>query len=111
MVGAGFAVFDEVVAFIFEFELMVEVEFVCMFEFPAVPDVFEVVVLVVDELLAVLVVVDIVFVVLAVLAARFVFVLFAVSPPQATPSAAKAKRPDSAMIFFIENRSPVFFKD
>ena len=94
--------FDEF-DFIFEFELMVEVEFECMF--PAVPDVFEVVVLMVDELFAVLVVVDIVFVVAAVFAvlARFVFeVLFAVSPPKATPRAAKARRPDSAMIFFIK---------
>ena len=67
MVGAGLAVFDEFAFMVeLEFEAIVEVEFECMFEFPAVPEVFEVVVLVVDELFAVLVVVDIVFVVLAV---------------------------------------------
>jgi hypothetical protein len=86
-------------------------EFDFMFEF-AVPDVFEVVVLVVDELFAVLVVVDIVFVVLAEFVTRLALALalFAVSPPQAIPRAVRPKRADSVMIFFI-SKSPVFLKD
>lgn len=108
MVGEGFAIFE--LDFIFEFELMVEVEFDFMLE---VPDVLDVFVLIVDDEFVVpdvfVLIVDAVFVMFALL--LFIFVLFAVSPPQAIPRAVKPKRADRAINFFIRNRSPVFLKD
>ena len=108
LVGAGFAIFE--LDFIFEFE--------AMFEFECVAD--ELVVITVFETVVVLpLVVEAVFET-EVVAAEFVVVvfalfvlavLFAVSPPQAIPRAVKPKRADSAIIFFIESRSPVFLKD
>ena len=91
----------------FEFDDM----FVLWLAFDMVPDEF-VVAVVLDVVVVVLVVAD-EFAVVAVFVVLFVLVdvLLAVSPPQAIPRAVKPKRADSAIIFFIGNRSPVFLKD
>lgn len=101
MVGDGLAVFDEFVV------VVVEVEFdMCVpaFEFIVeefdILDEFEVgtVVVVDDEFVTV---VDVAFEFIALVFERFVFVLFAVSPPQAAPRAARPKSAESAIAFFI----------
>ena len=107
MVGDGFAVFDEFVV------VVVEVEFdMCVPAFEFIVDEFDVdvfdagtVVVVDDEFVTV---VEVAFEFIALVFERLVFVLLAVSPPQAAPRAAKPKSAESAIAFFILKLSPVF---
>ena len=101
MVGDGLAVFDEFVV------VIVEVEFeTCVPEFEFIVDEFDMldefevgtVVVVEDEFVTV---VDVAFEFIMLVFERFVFVLFAVSPPQAAPRAARPKSAESAIAFFI----------
>ena len=96
LVGDGFAVFVFVVTVVdvefdvwLAFELIVEVEFV---EFDGA------VVVVDDEFVTV---VDVAFEFIAFMFDRFVFVLLAVSPPQAIPRAVRPKSAESAIALFI----------
>jgi hypothetical protein len=101
LVGDGFAVFDE-------FDVVVvEVEFdICVPEFEFIVEEFDMldefevgtVVVVEDEFVTV---VDVAFEFIALVFERFVLVLFAVSPPQAAPRAARPKSAESAIAFFI----------
>ena len=104
MVGDGLAVFDEFVV------VVVDAVFaVCVPTFEFIVDEFEfevgTVVVVEDEFVTV---VDVAFEFIALVFERFVFVLFAVSPPQAAPRAARPKSAESAIAFFILKLSPVF---
>jgi hypothetical protein len=101
LVGDGLAVFDEFVV------VVVEVEFdMCVPEFEFIVEEFDVldefevgtVVVVEDEFVTV---VDVAFEFIALVFERFAFVLFAVSPPQAAPRAARPNSAESAIAFFI----------
>jgi hypothetical protein len=115
LVGAGFAVFE--VEFVVVVVVEVLPDFGASFEVEFEAAVFEVVVDDVFDGADVLVVVVVVVVVVdvfefaVVVLDLFAGALLAVSPPQATPNAAKPKSAESAIAFFILKTVSYLLKD